>query len=143
MGQNLEYLPYKPRNFITKGPIEYCSNLNNLYNQYNEIYLYDSLLYEEKYAKHNYDKKGMYIQSEFTGSITMQEPQVNLFKDLAQLTAAAALDFSETVIESVREKGFALVALSGGTTPQPFFELLAQAPYRDFNTLVEHPFFLG
>ena len=61
----------------------------------------------------------------------MQEPQVNLFKDLDHLTAAAALDFSETVTESVHEKGFALVALSGGTTPQPLFELLARAPYRD------------
>lgn len=61
----------------------------------------------------------------------MQEPQVNLFEDLEHLTAAAALDFSETVIKSVREKGFALVALSGGSTPQPLFELLAQTPYRD------------
>lgn len=61
----------------------------------------------------------------------MQEPRVNLFTDLESLIAAAAFDFSETVIKSVREKGFALVALSGGSTPQPLFEHLTQAPYRD------------
>ncbi len=61
----------------------------------------------------------------------MNRTQVRIFSDNKTLTEAAAVDFLQTTTNAVRDKGFALVALSGGGTPLALFKRLTQTPYRD------------
>ncbi len=61
----------------------------------------------------------------------MKRTQLRIFSDDNDLTEAAARDFLESTTLAIRNKGFALVALSGGSTPLTLFTRLTQTPYRD------------
>src|SRR5205814_1971465 len=54
-----------------------------------------------------------------------------LAQDSAALYKKAAQLFLETAAQSVRERGRAVAAVSGGATPQKFFELLATPYYSE------------
>jgi 6-phosphogluconolactonase len=56
---------------------------------------------------------------------------IEVFDDLAALSARAAALFIDTARESVREKGACAVALSGGTTPRLMFQKLVEHEGRD------------
>jgi 6-phosphogluconolactonase len=56
---------------------------------------------------------------------------LHVFQNLADLSAAAAQHFTQTIHMAVQERGLALAALSGGSTPQALFKLLAAFPYRE------------
>ncbi|MGE5072452.1 MAG: 6-phosphogluconolactonase [Anaerolineae bacterium] len=56
-------------------------------------------------------------------------PDVRVFDDLDSLSAAAAALFTEACASAVAERGRALVALSGGSTPAGLYSLLARPPY--------------
>ena len=53
----------------------------------------------------------------------------NVFSDVFSLCNYAAQCFNYLADEAVEQRGRFLVALSGGSTPQTLFRLLAQAPY--------------
>ena len=55
---------------------------------------------------------------------------VQIFPDPQHLASAAAEQFVEIAEASVQLRGVFTVALSGGTTPQMLFRLLASEPYR-------------
>lgn len=52
-----------------------------------------------------------------------------IFPDLDQLSRAAADFFVEAAGQAVRQRGRALIALSGGSTPLRLFRLLAEPPF--------------
>jgi 6-phosphogluconolactonase len=56
-------------------------------------------------------------------------PDLHVFKDKESLVAAAAEAIVGAAAEAVSSRGKFLVALSGGSTPQALFLLLAQSPY--------------
>ena len=56
------------------------------------------------------------------------QPQITVLPDLDAVAHAAAQHF---VAEAARASGVFRVALSGGSTPRRFHELLAEPPYRD------------
>jgi 6-phosphogluconolactonase len=56
---------------------------------------------------------------------------VRVFRDLASLSRAAAGRFLDVLRECVPALGRFSVALSGGSTPRPFYSLLASDPYRN------------
>lgn len=56
-------------------------------------------------------------------------PDLHVVKDKEALAAAAAEAFVAAAVEAVSTRGKFLVALSGGSTPQALFLLLAQLPY--------------
>ena len=56
-------------------------------------------------------------------------PDLRIFEDKESLAAAAAGAFVAAAAEAVASRGKFLVALSGGSTPQALFLLLAQSPY--------------
>lgn len=58
------------------------------------------------------------------------KPKIKIYKDLQELSAAAARLFIENATQAIATRGRFLTALSGGGTPKPLYELLAQAPYR-------------
>lgn len=58
------------------------------------------------------------------------KPDIRIYDSLDVLSLAAAAIFVEASEEAVAGRGRFLVALSGGTTPIPLYELLAKAPYR-------------
>ena len=58
------------------------------------------------------------------------KPYVRIYDNLDVLSLAAAAVFVEASEEAVSGRGRFLVAVSGGTTPVPLYELLAKAPYR-------------
>ena len=58
-------------------------------------------------------------------------PEVQVFSDKAALLSAAADEFATVLRAAVAERGRCLVALSGGSTPQGLFKLLAGPPYVD------------
>jgi 6-phosphogluconolactonase len=59
------------------------------------------------------------------------EVRVRVFKDMDELSRAAA-DFFKTIAqESIVAKGRFAVALSGGSTPRLFYSLLGSSPYVD------------
>ena len=69
--------------------------------------------------------------------------EVVVARDLLELSRIAADLFVQVVRESVEERGRAVVALSGGSTPKALFHLLASEEYRvqvDWDRLI---FFLG
>ncbi len=57
-------------------------------------------------------------------------PNIRIFEDLNELSAAAADLWVESAREAVQERGRFLVALSGGGTPMNLYRLLAREPYR-------------
>lgn len=59
------------------------------------------------------------------------KPDVRIFPDLQALSEAAALVFIECCAQAITARGQALVALSGGGTPQRLYELLARSPYME------------
>src|SRR5512142_1394109 len=52
---------------------------------------------------------------------------LRIFDSVDDLVRGAA----STIVERVRAKERAAIALSGGSTPKPLYELLGGAPYRD------------
>lgn len=56
---------------------------------------------------------------------------IEIYPDLETLSAAAAQLFAEQAERAVEAQGRFSVALSGGSTPRPAYELLAQPPFRD------------
>ena len=56
--------------------------------------------------------------------------QIRIFKNLEELSRNAAERFAERAEEAIRERGRFLVALNGGNTPVPMFELFA-TEYRE------------
>jgi len=56
-------------------------------------------------------------------------PTLRVFKNIDELSAAAAQLFAETAAQAIRERGRFLVALSGGNTPMALYRLLAKEPY--------------
>ncbi|HEY5982594.1 MAG TPA: 6-phosphogluconolactonase [Anaerolineales bacterium] len=59
------------------------------------------------------------------------EPDARVFSSQDALFKAAAVVFVDAAAEAVGERGRFLVCLSGGTTPQGLYALLAQSPQRD------------
>lgn len=59
------------------------------------------------------------------------KPDLHIFEDKDALAAAAAEVFHAAAMEAVASRGRFLVALSGGSTPQALFTLLAGSPYRE------------
>lgn len=57
-------------------------------------------------------------------------PDLQIFQGKDSLAAAAATVFSAAAAEAVASRGRFLVALSGGSTPQALFSLLARPPYQ-------------
>lgn len=60
----------------------------------------------------------------------MPQPEVRVFPDLASLSKAAAAEIAEIAQSSITARGRFTVALAGGNTPRPTYELLATT-YRD------------
>ncbi len=61
----------------------------------------------------------------------MDQPQVRIFPTSSAMIMAAAELFSVLVNEASRKQHSVHIALSGGSTPAPLFQLLAQSPYKD------------
>ncbi len=59
------------------------------------------------------------------------KPDVRIYEDLEALSEAAAVLFVDACAQAVQSRGRALVALSGGSTPQKLYELLAKSPYME------------
>jgi 6-phosphogluconolactonase len=57
--------------------------------------------------------------------------EIQIFKDLASLSRAAADLFLERSSQAIRVRGRALIVISGGSTPLGLFRLLADEPIRD------------
>jgi 6-phosphogluconolactonase len=60
----------------------------------------------------------------------ISNPDLHIFEDRDLLASAAAEFFSAAAAEAVNMRGKFLVALSGGSTPQTLFTLLAHSPYQ-------------
>lgn len=58
-------------------------------------------------------------------------PKIKIFKDLQELSVAAARLFVDLATQAINKRGRFLTALSGGSTPKPLYELLASQPYCD------------
>lgn len=56
-------------------------------------------------------------------------PLIVIFPDLDSLSLAAAIQFSDATLNAVQQRGQALVALSGGSTPLSLFHKLAGPPF--------------
>ena len=56
------------------------------------------------------------------------KPTIRIFKDADELSRAAADLFVTLAVQSIRERGRFLVALSGGSTPMALYRLLAREP---------------
>jgi 6-phosphogluconolactonase len=59
----------------------------------------------------------------------MPQAEIDVFPDKAALTRAAAEHFVAVAAEAIGARGRCLIALAGGSTPKPVYELLATAPY--------------
>ena len=57
--------------------------------------------------------------------------KIQIFKDLQELSLAAAELFVDTAAQAIATRGRFLTALSGGGTPKPLYQLLAHTPYCD------------
>jgi 6-phosphogluconolactonase len=60
----------------------------------------------------------------------MQPPIVEIFPDLGTLISAAANRITALLENALAERHAAALALTGGKTPEPVYELLATDPYR-------------
>jgi 6-phosphogluconolactonase len=58
------------------------------------------------------------------------KPELHIFEDKKRLASAAAAFFSAATAGAVSARGKFLVALSGGSTPQALFTLLAHSPFQ-------------
>ncbi len=58
-------------------------------------------------------------------------PDIRIYDNLNSLSLAAAAIFVEASKQAVSQRGRFLVALSGGTTPVPLYELLTKQPFRE------------
>ncbi|MBC3541057.1 6-phosphogluconolactonase [Rufibacter sediminis] len=56
---------------------------------------------------------------------------IQVYKTPAELSRAAVEIFVQAAQEAVQENGRFVVALTGGSSPEQLYKLLAQAPYRD------------
>lgn len=56
---------------------------------------------------------------------------VNIYKSIDELVNKAAEGFMKTVNAAIDQAGECNIALSGGTSPRPLFELLASYPYKN------------
>jgi 6-phosphogluconolactonase len=61
----------------------------------------------------------------------MQNLSIKIFDDRNALNAAAAGLWQCTANDAIRARGRFSVALSGGSTPKPLYELLAQPPWKE------------
>lgn len=59
------------------------------------------------------------------------KPDVRIFADLQTLSEAAALLLIESCEQAITDRGRALLALSGGSTPSRLYDLLAHSPYTE------------
>lgn len=59
------------------------------------------------------------------------KPKVQIFKDISELSLAAAEIFVETSSQAIAQRGQFLISLSGGGTPNHLYQLLASEPYHD------------
>jgi 6-phosphogluconolactonase len=59
------------------------------------------------------------------------EPKINIFKDIHDLSLAAARLFVESSLQAITGRGRFLVALSGGNTPNLLYQTLAGELYRN------------
>jgi 6-phosphogluconolactonase len=73
----------------------------------------------------------------------MAKPTLRIFPSLQALATAAAQHFAETVSAAVKQRGHAIVALCGGSTPQALYAMLAQPPYLETVPWVKIHFFWG
>ena len=63
--------------------------------------------------------------------LTLNQHQLEVFADAAELARGAARHFAELATQHVKQSGQFTVALSGGSTPKALFSLLAEAPFAD------------
>ena len=61
----------------------------------------------------------------------------------AELALASAKLFAEKVEQAIARRGIARVAVSGGSTPQATFKLLAAEPFASTHAVVEAAAVLG
>jgi 6-phosphogluconolactonase len=59
----------------------------------------------------------------------MRQAEIDVFPDKAALVRAAAEQFVTIAGQAIGARERCLIALSGGSTPKPLYELLATAPY--------------
>lgn len=63
----------------------------------------------------------------------MAEREINICRDIAELSRQSAERFSQLVNQSVQGSGCFTVALSGGSTPKYLYSLLASPDYQERN----------
>jgi 6-phosphogluconolactonase len=71
------------------------------------------------------------------------DPHLKVFIDSEATSHAAAEHFQQSAIRAVSARGRFLAALSGGSTPQELYRLLARFPYRDRMPWDQMHFFWG
>ena len=71
------------------------------------------------------------------------KPKIQVFKNLQELSIAAAKLFVDSATQAITSRGRFLTALSGGGTPKPLYELLARLPYRSQIDWSKVSFFWG
>lgn len=59
------------------------------------------------------------------------KPKINIFKDIHELSLAAASLFVESSSQAIAQRGRFLAALSGGNTPTLLYQILASELYRN------------
>lgn len=57
--------------------------------------------------------------------------EVMICNDIQEMVRRAAVQFVEMAGKAISERGFFTVALSGGSTPEPFYRLLAAKDFRE------------
>ena len=73
----------------------------------------------------------------------MFNPHIEVFVNSLAMSHAAAEHFQQSATRAVSARGRFLAALSGGSTPQELYGLLAQFPYRDLLSWERIHFFWG
>ena len=72
------------------------------------------------------------VRSDITLCYTFyMKPKIQVYKNLQGLSIAAAELFVRSAAQAIEKRGRFLTALSGGNTPNPLYQTLASAPYRD------------
>jgi 6-phosphogluconolactonase len=69
--------------------------------------------------------------------------EIKVFASRAELVLAAAEEFANSAQAAINTNGRFAVAFSGGSTPRPLYEALAQAPYRERIDWTRVEFFWG
>ncbi len=73
----------------------------------------------------------------------MDDREVRVFSDADALSRAAAEHLVAIALEAAHARGQALIALSGGNTPQGLYAILPQLPYRSQSPWAQMQFFWG